>query len=157
MVRTNTDIEWDVVIEAIVEAWRKNQAATMLMLSWCGESDWDLKPGSGKTIRSNFVHLISVRRHWVEGGFKAGAADIPKLDWQSATRHEIEDGLERSYQGVVELMRRRNEKGKDQADFLAYAVAHEAHHRSQIEIALRQAGRAPDDLTLFKLWDWSKL
>lgn len=157
MVRSNTHCEWVIVIEAVVEAWRKNHAATMLVLSWCGESDWELKPGSGKTIRSNFVHLVSVRRHWVEGGFKAAADGIPKLDWKCATRNEIVEGLERSYLGVIELMQRRNEKGKDQTDFLAYAIAHEAHHRSQIEIALRQAGRAPDDLTLFDLWDWSKL
>lgn len=41
--------------------------------------------------------------------------------------------------------------------FFAYCIAHEAHQRSQIEIALRINGREPEDKLLYALWDWPKL
>ena len=40
--------------------------------------------------------------------------------------------------------------------FFAYCIAHEANHRSQVEIALRMNDREPETALLYRLWEWGK-
>lgn len=142
-------------------AWRQNNAINLRLLELCPDDTFELKPGSGKTIRSNFVHIVGVRKMWLEDRLKSEAAAIPKLDWKSATREEIIEGLAVSSAAMEKLFRAREERAKPGANpticFFAYCVAHEAHHRSQIEIALRIAKREPEDLELYRLWEWGKV
>ncbi len=148
-------------LDELLEAWEANNRANRNVLALVADEDFELKPGKGKTIRSNFTHLVSVRRMWLEEKMKAEAAAIPKLDWKTATRDEILQGLEVSNQGMRAYLAKRAEKpggsgGWTLLKFFAYAVAHEAHHRSQVEIALRINGREPDDAKLYALWEWGK-
>jgi len=145
----------------LIAAWRTNNAVNLRLLDMCTLSDLELKPGKGKTVRSNFVHIVGVRRLWVEVSLKAEAAKIPKLDWQEASHEEMIEGLRVSSVAMEALLAKREEnagKGRWSGPlFFGYAVAHEAHHRSQIEIALRLAGRGPGDAALLGLWDWDKI
>ena len=147
-----------VTIDELCEAWRINNAINLELLSACPEEAMDFKPGKGKTIRSNFVHLVSVRRMWIEDKM-AKAALVPKLDWKTAGRSEIESALGVSCQLMQELFRLREQRFKPGAfptiGFFAYCVAHEAHHRSQVEIALRMGGVELDEKFLYGLWGWS--
>jgi uncharacterized damage-inducible protein DinB len=38
--------------------------------------------------------------------------------------------------------------------FLGYLLAHDAHHRSQAIIALKQNGHQPDKKVLYGIWEW---
>lgn len=147
-------------IDELVEAWRVNDALNREWLALCADEDFDLKPGKGKTIRSNFVHIVGVRRMWLEEKVPKAASAVPKLDWKAATREEIAAGLELTHRLMADLFRQREERTRPDrwstVGFLAYCIAHEAHHRSQIEIAMRINGREPDDQTLYGLWDWTK-
>lgn len=140
--------------DELLDAWRANERANLKVLALCEDADFDLKPGKGKTIRSNFTHLVSVRRMWIEGSMGPEAATIPKLDWKTADRALIAEGLRVSNDGMLAYFARRLDLNKPTLAFFAYAVAHEAHHRSQIEIALRINGREPDDKRLYDLWEW---
>ena len=145
-------------IDEILDAWRVTNAIDLELLALCPDESFELKPGKGKTIRSNFVHMIVHRRACVEEKLRAEAEAIPKLDWKTATRAEIVDALNLSAPLVGELMGRFEAKpGRWTAvKFLTYITAHEAHHRSQIEIALRLGGFEPPDAVLYRLWEWTK-
>lgn len=144
----------------LLDAWNVNNRVNLDLLALCEDRDFELKPGKGKTIRSNFVHLVGVRRMWAEEKMSKEARLIPKLDWKTATRDEMEGGLAISNEVMLALFAKRDSAAKPTRFtnllFFAYAVAHEAHHRSQVEIALRIHGREPEDLVLYGLWDWSK-
>lgn len=144
----------------LLDAWRVNNALNLELLNLVDDGWMDLKPGSGKTIRSNFTHIVSVRKMWA--GEKVGkeAAAVPILDWKSASRCDIREALIISSELMTEVLKRRDavtKPGKWNLPlFFAYCVAHEAHHRSQIEIALRIGGHEPDDKVLYGLWEWDK-
>jgi len=154
----------DVSLDELLDAWRANNALNVELLGACSDEDLELKPGKGKTVRSNYGHIIGARRMWCEhGGREKSAAtakaEIPKLDWKAATRKQILHGLEVSNDAMLALLRRKAASSKGRWTlglFFAYCIAHEAHHRSQVEIALRINGREPDDKFLYGLWEWDK-
>lgn len=147
-------------LDDVLEAWRVNEAVNAELLGLCADDTFEFKPGKGKTIRSNWVHIVGVRRMWIEEKMSRAAEGVPKLDWQTATREEIVAGLALTGSLMGEVFSRRFESTKPvrwkPMTCFAYCIAHEAHHRSQIEIALRLNGREPPDLTLINLWNWSK-
>lgn len=146
-------------LDDLLDAWRANDAVNRRLLALCPDESFDLKPGKGKTIRSNWVHLVGLRRAHVEERFKGVAEAIPKLDWKTATREEIAAGLEARHGPMVAVFERLDEKPTrwTAARFFAYVVAHESNHRAQIEIALRLGGMEPTIAELYALWDWPKM
>jgi uncharacterized damage-inducible protein DinB len=141
----------------VVRAWQVNNTVTLQLLDLCPDGALDLKPGKGKTVRSNFTHIVSVRKAYIEEKLPKEAASIPKLDWKTASQAEIKEALQVSSALISQVLGKLEAKpGKWTAPlFLAYLVAHEANHRAQIEIALRLGGFEPADESLYQLWDWS--
>lgn len=145
--------------EDLLATWRANNVINLELLTLCGDEDFELKPGKGKTIRSNFVHIVGFRRAWCEPEVKVQAEKIPKLDWKTASRTEIEGALATSHDAMVELFKKLESKEKPKRTailMLGYSIAHEANHRAQIEIALRLNGKEPTDAELYRLWEWEK-
>src|SRR5438105_15696715 len=128
-------------LDDLLTAWRVNNVINLEMLRLCTDDQLDLKPGKGKTIRSNYAHIISVRRMWAEVKLPKEAALVPKLDWKTATREEIVNGLALSFALMEDHFRKMAASTKpgtwSNLLFFAYCIAHEANHRAQIEIALR--------------------
>ncbi|MCH8978762.1 MAG: hypothetical protein IH945_05905 [Armatimonadetes bacterium] len=148
-------------IEELNDAWRVNNAVNLELLDLCADEHFDLKPGKGKTIRSNWTHIIGVRGMWLKERMRKDAASLKKLDWKTATRKQVLDGLKKTDVLMQKLFAKMEEEDRggrfgSTVKFFAYAVAHEAHHRSQIEIALRINGHEPEVMLLYNLWDWSK-
>lgn len=142
-------------LEGLLVAWRVNNLVNFKLLELVPNEAFEAKPGKGKTIRSNFTHIVGVRKMWCEELVKKQGGDFPTLDWKTATRDEISAALESSSGWMEKLFASRATKDGIEV-FFAYCVAHEAHHRSQVEISLRMAGIELDDKSAYGLWEWAK-
>ncbi len=147
-------------IEELIDAWRANEAINKKLLRMCSEADLELKPGKGKTIRGNFTHIVACRRNWATNSLPNKAKSIKTPDSRTATKKQIELALKESSKVLEDVFRKICKKpGRGKwapLTFLAYTVAHDACHRSQIEIALRINGREPSDSALGRLWNWTE-
>jgi uncharacterized damage-inducible protein DinB len=144
------------MVDDLLEAWRVNNAVNLEMLGLCPDDSFDLKPGKGKTIRSNFVHIIWCRGQRIKEKFSK--AEVPELDWKTANREQIREALISTEAQMREVFVKRIDKPDrfKPMTFFAYMVAHEAHHRSQIEISLRMSNWDLPEMTIYNLWDWAK-
>lgn len=103
-------------------------------------------------------------------GQRHGVRAPKRVSLHTVTRDELLPALERSSQGVVDLLRVGIEAGGqipasgvawvnlpiDVVHVLAYLVAHEGHHRGQIVMLAREAGhRLPGEVTA-GLWQWKR-
>ena len=146
-------------LEGMIQAWRVNNRINVELLRLVPDQALDLKPGKGKTIRSNFTHIVGVRKMWVAELLKKSGGDFSAPDWKQATRGELESALAVSSGWMEKLFESRAEKASGAWPlplFYSYCIAHEAYHRSQVEIALRLGGHELDDKSAYGLWEWNK-
>jgi uncharacterized damage-inducible protein DinB len=157
--------------EMLMDAWRTNQRVTVYLIENLPAELWPMSvPGSPRrTVRSIAAHIHNARCMWIKMiGGRHGVAVPRTVDARKVTRLQLARALERSSEGMIELIRLGEARGgtippaawqnfpTDLVHFLNYFVAHEAHHRGQLCLLARQLGhRLPAEVT-GGLWQWKK-
>src|SRR5678815_1581328 len=155
-------------VEMLIDAWYTSHRVTVYLIENLPPELWSMNvPGSPRrTIRSIAAHMHNTRCMWIK---MIGGVAVPQtVDARSVKSSELTRALERSSEGIVELIRLGAERGgkipaaawqnfpTDLVHFLNYFVAHEAHHRGQLCMLARQLGhRLPVEITA-GLWQWKK-
>lgn len=147
-------------MDPLVETWLINCRINRFLMDAIQDEHWATPLAKGKAVPSQFAHIHSVRLMWL----KASAPDLfesqTKLE-TTASKAEIGAALDSSSEAMRELISRsiaaggrvKNFKPHVQA-FVAYMIAHESDHRTQVELALRQAGVPVSDKVGYGLWEW---
>lgn|GEM_PF-418414 len=146
----------------IAQAWNANQRVTMLMLSALSEEDLDARHGTGKTVRGDFGHIHDIRLMWLDSypELRVGLAALGSHT--TATGPELEDQLGLSSIAIGEMLTRAAAEGcvtgsLAPVPFLAYLVAHEAHHRAFALATLKFCGRRIPTALSEQQWnEWRK-
>jgi uncharacterized damage-inducible protein DinB len=150
--------------EALVHAFETNERIHQYLLEQLDPSIWALEApvGKGRVIRGVFAHIHNVRRLWLTRRGEDHSAP-PKVERESATQDELRLALASSAHAVVKLIRDSLANGGHVADFkpdvvgfVAYAIAHEAHHRGQICMLARILGKPLPQNQGYELWNWRK-
>ena len=146
---------------ALLEAFATNNRINQYLIENLPPEAWSAKPpeGKGRTIAAIIAHIHNVRVMWLKA---AKAEDIPdQLDRATITTAQAIRGLDSSREALTQLASRalRTDgriKGfrPNVAGFLAYLIAHDAHHRGQIAMLARQLGHPLPQKAMFGMREW---
>jgi uncharacterized damage-inducible protein DinB len=142
-----------------------NEKINQTLLANLAEAAWRADPpgGTGRSIAAIFAHMHNVRLMWLKAAAKG---DLPeKLDPRTCTLGQVQAALAGSADACSRLVESAlgapGAKVKnfrpDAVHFVAYLIAHDAHHRGQISQLARQCGHPLASKVIFAMWEWGAL
>jgi uncharacterized damage-inducible protein DinB len=146
----------------LIEAFHTNNRINQYLIANIPLEVWKAKPpeGKGRAISAIVAHMHNVRVMWLKASAKG--SEIPaQLDRATVTPAQASQAFDQSCQALSELMSQAlHSDGRikgfrpDVAGFLAYLIAHNAHHRGQIAMLARQVGHPLPQKIIFGMWEW---
>ena len=149
-------------MKALIDTWFINDRMNNFLLKDIKEENLtDRGATKGRTVGEHFAHVHNVRLMWL----KVAAPDL----FQKQTKIEKENGITKallakeftkSAEAIAQLLESGFTTGRIKGfkphpeAFFGYLIAHEAHHRGQIILALKENGHMPDKKILYGLWEW---
>jgi len=148
-------------MEQIIETWLISNRMNLYLLSGIKE-DWlsDVSASKGRTVGEQLGHLHNVRLMWLKEAAPYLLEGLSKIEKGTATIALLNESFLESAEAIGKLLEegieKQNIKGfkPHTIAFLGYIIAHEAHHRGQVILSLKQAGRPVSKKILFGLWEW---
>jgi uncharacterized damage-inducible protein DinB len=150
------------VIDRLLAAYDTNERINRYLIESLPPAAWRAEPpgGKGRTIASVVAHMQNVRVMWMKSAGPAGVAPS-KLEGEDFSPDDVLKALAESCRMIKELLSaafRSDGRIKgfkpDAASFLAYLIAHDAHHRGQITMLARQTGHPISKSAGFGMWEW---
>jgi uncharacterized damage-inducible protein DinB len=152
----------------ITQAWNANNAINAVLLQHLTPAMLKaVTPGGGYTIAQHLAHMVECTKGWGMELEPSGLKDLPDLysNYDPATgRFDAEMNLERigaimKQTRVALLETAQSATGTGNlphatiGKFLIHMMAHDAHHRGQILLALKTGGQAlPDEESMWLPW-----
>ena len=150
--------------QAVVSALATSERINQFLVESLPDAVWrgDPPSGEGRNVAAIVAHIHNVRLMWLKAAAK-GSRIPPQLDKSTATPAQARKALAASYAAIEKVVRSSLEgDGKiknfppDAVAFVAYLIAHDAHHRGQICSLARQLGHRLPNAVTFGMWEWNK-
>ena len=149
--------------DQLTETFAINNRVNLYLLEAIAEEHLpDVYTGSkGRSAGKQWAHLHDVRMMWLKAAAPELLAGLVKLsDNEALNKKALKNALTQSGKAIEQLLRQAAATGKIKGfkphatAFLGYLLSHEAHHRGQIIITLKQNGHMIDKKTQFGIWEW---
>lgn len=145
----------------LVETWQIHDRINLYLLDAVDPASLDSHSASkGRSVGEQFAHIHNVRLMWLKSAAPDLLAGLAKVE-QANDKKLLKKSLTDSGAAIGKLLTNSLEAdGKIKgfkphaAAFLGYLISHESHHRGQIALTLKQAGKPLDKKTGYGMWEW---
>ena len=146
----------------LIETWEINQKMNQLLIEGIKEEYFpDRSVAKGRSVEEQLTHIHNVRLMWIKVAAPELLESQKKFEKEeNITKQSLVDELKKSSKAITSILESGFATGKVKGfkphpeAFLGYMIAHEAHHRGQIIMVLKENGHLPDKKTLYGLWEW---
>ena len=147
----------------LVETWNIHNRINLYLLDAVDPKSLDSHSASkGRSVGEQIAHIHNVRLMWLKSAAPELLDGLQKIEAEGANDKKLlHSSLVSSGKAIAELLAKSLEAGgkikgfkPHAAAFLGYLISHESHHRGQISLSLKQAGKPLDKKISYGLWEW---
>jgi uncharacterized damage-inducible protein DinB len=147
----------------LLETWQVHDRINVYLLDAVDPAALDSHSASkGRSVAEQFAHVHNVRLMWLKAAAPDLLKGLAKIENEQANDKKLlRKSLLDSGKAIGTLLNQSLAAGgkvkgfkPHAAAFLGYLIAHESHHRGQIVLTLKQAGKPVDKKVAYGIWEW---
>src|ERR1700752_1977292 len=147
----------------LLETWLIHDRINIYLLDAVDPAALDSHSASkGRSVGEQFAHIHNVRLMWLKASAPELLKGLEKIEAGDANdQKHLRKSLVDSGVAMGKLLANSLEAGgkvkgfkPHAAAFLGYLISHESHHRGQIALSLKLAGKPLDKKIGYGMWEW---